>query len=84
MPFLRIVRDKRGYEYFSLLHQTSGRRGKVRQQLLYWFRSPPNIRVGKVTKVTDTVVGDEVTLRVEPSADLTSLTYVKVVLREPT
>jgi rod shape-determining protein MreC len=45
---------------------------------------PPNIRVGKVTKVTDTVVGDEVTLRVEPSADLTSLTYVKVVLREPT
>ena len=45
---------------------------------------PPGIRVGKVTKVTDTVVGDEVTLRVEPSADLTSLTYVKVVLREPT
>jgi rod shape-determining protein MreC len=45
---------------------------------------PPGIRVGTVTKVTDTVVGDEVTLRVEPSADLTSLTYVKVVLREPT
>lgn len=45
---------------------------------------PPNIRVGKVTKVTDTVVGDEVRLRVKPSADLSSITYVKVVLREPT
>ncbi|MEP7304247.1 MAG: hypothetical protein ABJA98_01895 [Acidobacteriota bacterium] len=47
MPFLRIVRDKRGYEYFSLVHQTSGRRGKVRQQVLYWFRTPPNIKVGR-------------------------------------
>jgi hypothetical protein len=47
MPFLRIVRDKRGYEYFSLIQQTSGRRGKVRQQLLYWFRTPPNIKVGR-------------------------------------
>src|SRR5580765_8706269 len=47
MPFLRIVRDTRGYEYFSLVQQTSGRRGKVRQQLLYWFRTPPNIRVGR-------------------------------------
>jgi len=47
MPFLRIVRDKRGYEYFSLIHQTSGRRGKVRQLTLYWFRTPPNIKVGR-------------------------------------
>ena len=47
MPFLRIVRDKRGYEYFSLVQQTSGRRGKVRQQVLYWFRTPPNIKVGR-------------------------------------
>jgi hypothetical protein len=47
VPFLRIVRDKRGYEYFSLVQQTSGRRGKVRQQVLYWFRTPPNIKVGR-------------------------------------
>jgi hypothetical protein len=47
MPFLRIVRDTRGYEYFSLGEQTPGRRGKVRQQVLYWFRTPPNIKVGR-------------------------------------
>ena len=47
MPFLRIVRDKRGYEYFSLVQQTSGRRGKVRQQVLYWYRTPPNVKVGR-------------------------------------
>jgi hypothetical protein len=47
MPFLRIVRDTRGYEYRSLVQQTSGRRGKVRQQILYWSRTPPNIKVGR-------------------------------------
>lgn len=47
MPFLRISRDKRGYEYFALVHTTSGRRGKVRQRILYWFRTPPNVKVGR-------------------------------------
>ena len=47
MPFLRIHRDKRGYEYFALVHTSSGRRGKVRQRVLYWYRSPPNVRVGR-------------------------------------
>jgi hypothetical protein len=47
MPFCRIVRDNRGYEYLSLVQQTSGRRGKTRQQILYWYRSPPNIKVGR-------------------------------------
>ena len=47
MPFLRISRDKRGYEYFALVHTTSGRRGRVRQRTLYWFRTPPNVKVGR-------------------------------------
>ena len=47
MPFLRISRDKRGYEYFALVHTAAGRRGKVRQRTLYWFRTPPNIRIGR-------------------------------------
>jgi hypothetical protein len=47
VAFLRIVRDKRGYEYFSLVQATTGRRGKVRQRILYWYRTPPNIKVGR-------------------------------------
>jgi hypothetical protein len=47
VPFLRIFRDKRGYEYFSLVHTPLARRGKPRQRVLYWFRSPPNIKVGR-------------------------------------
>ena len=47
MPFLRFSRDKRGYEYFYLVQPTSARRGKERQRILYWFRSPPNVKVGR-------------------------------------
>jgi hypothetical protein len=55
MPFCRIVRDARGYEYFSLLQPASNRRGKVRQQLLYWFRTPPHVKVGREPFDADTV-----------------------------
>jgi hypothetical protein len=47
MAYLRFSRDKRGYEHFSLVESTTNRRGKVRQRVLYWFRSPPDIRVGR-------------------------------------
>ena len=47
MAFFRFSRDKRGYEYFSLVQPTTNRRGKVRQRVLYWFRTPPNVRVGR-------------------------------------
>ena len=47
MAFLRFTRDKRGYEQFSLVEPTTNRRGKSRQRLLYWYRSPPNVRVGR-------------------------------------
>jgi hypothetical protein len=47
MAFFRFSRDKRGYEHFSLVEPTTNRRGKVRQRVLYWFRSPPDIKVGR-------------------------------------
>ena len=46
MPQLRFTRDKRGYENTYVMHSVR-RRGKARQHVLYWFRTPPNIRVGR-------------------------------------
>jgi len=43
---LRFSRDKRGYEHFYLI-QPSHHRGKGPARILYWFRSPPGIRVGR-------------------------------------
>ena len=46
LPFLRFTRDKRGYETTSLVH--AGRRGgRSRQRILYWFRTPPGVKVGR-------------------------------------
>ena len=45
MAFLKFSRDKRGYENFYLLQPTV--RGKSRPRLLYWFRTPPNVKVGR-------------------------------------
>src|SRR6476469_9125697 len=47
MAFFRFSRDKRGYENFYLVQPTTSRRGKVRTRVLYWFRTPPNVRVGR-------------------------------------
>ena len=47
MPFLRFSRDKRGYEHFYLVQPFLGRRGKLRARILYWFRTPPNVKVGR-------------------------------------
>ena len=46
MPFLKFSRDKRGYEHFYLVQPTN-RRGKARSGVLYWFRTPPNVKVGR-------------------------------------
>lgn len=46
MAFLKFSRDKRGYEHFYLV-QPSGNREKSRPRVLYWFRTPPNIKVGR-------------------------------------
>ena len=45
MAFLKFSRDKRGYEHFYLVQPSH--RGKARPRLLYWFRTPPNIKVGR-------------------------------------
>jgi hypothetical protein len=47
MTFLRFSRDKRGYEHFQLVQPAVNRRGLGRPRILYWFRSPSNVRVGR-------------------------------------
>jgi hypothetical protein len=46
VPFLRVIRDKRGYETTYLMHwfQDTGRQ---RSKILYAFRSPSGTRVGR-------------------------------------
>ena len=46
MAFLRFTRDKRGYEHFALVQPTT-RRGKSASRVLYWFRTPPDIKLGR-------------------------------------
>jgi hypothetical protein len=45
VAFLKFSRDKRGYENFYLVEPAT--RGKARPRVLYWFRTPPNVRVGR-------------------------------------
>jgi hypothetical protein len=47
MASFRFTRDKRGYQHYYLVEPVANRRGKVRQRVLYWFRSPPDIKVGR-------------------------------------
>ena len=47
MPFVRVSRDKRGYEQISLIH-ASTRRGKPsKPRVLYVFRTPPGVKLGR-------------------------------------
>ena len=46
LPFLQFSRDKRGYETTSLVHAVR-RQGRSRQRILYWFRTPPGVKVGR-------------------------------------
>jgi hypothetical protein len=46
VPFLRVLRDKRGYETTFLMHWfREGQR--QRSRILYVFRTPPGVRVGR-------------------------------------
>lgn len=47
MPYLRFSRDSRGYENTYVLH-TSKKIGETQPRMLYWFRTPPNVKVGRV------------------------------------
>lgn len=44
MPYLRFLRDDRGYEHTYVLH---GFQSGSRPSLLYWFRTPPSLSVGR-------------------------------------
>ena len=46
MPYLRFSRDQRGYENTYVLH-TYRRDGRTLPRLLYWFRTPPSLKVGR-------------------------------------
>jgi hypothetical protein len=46
VPFLRVIRDKRGYETTYLMHwYREG--GRQRSRILYVFRTPGGVRVGR-------------------------------------
>ena len=51
MPFVRFSRDKRGYEHVYLI-DSSKERGRSR--VLYWFRTPPGVKVGRAAFDPDT------------------------------
>jgi hypothetical protein len=51
VAFLKFSRDKRGYENFYLVQPTA--RGSSRPRLLYWFHTPPNVKVGRRPFDTD-------------------------------
>ena len=47
LAFVRVSRDKRGYEHIYLIDAVT-RRGKTsRPRVLYWFRTPPGVTVGR-------------------------------------
>jgi hypothetical protein len=52
VPFLKFARDRRGYESTFLVH-TSRQAGPSR--LLYWFRSPPHIKIGRAAFDEDAI-----------------------------
>jgi len=53
MAFFRFNRDNRGYEHFYIVEPVTNRRGKSRPRVLYWYRTPPNVRVGRAPFDTD-------------------------------
>ena len=48
MPYLKFSRDKRGYETSRSSSPAPDDRGKPpRPRLLFWFRTPPQVKVGR-------------------------------------
>jgi hypothetical protein len=47
VPFLRVLRDKRGYETTYLMHWFRDG-SRQRSRVLYVFRTPANVRVGRL------------------------------------
>ncbi|HWB16021.1 MAG TPA: hypothetical protein VG538_06405 [Vicinamibacterales bacterium] len=47
MPFIRSTRDKRGYETTYVMHAYRPAQGPARTRVLYLFRCPTHLRVGR-------------------------------------
>jgi hypothetical protein len=47
VPSVRFSRDKRGYEYVYLVHAPVRRGKQGRTRVLYWYRTPPGVRIGR-------------------------------------
>jgi hypothetical protein len=47
LPFIRQTRDKRGFEHTYVMHAGRPGTGHSRPRVLYVFRSPGNLRVGR-------------------------------------
>jgi len=47
VPFVRFARDKRGYEYVYLVHDSTRGSRSSRPVVLYWYRTPPGVKVGR-------------------------------------
>jgi hypothetical protein len=46
VPFVRFSRDKRGYEYVFLV-DVPPQQANARARVLYWYRTPPGMKVGR-------------------------------------
>jgi hypothetical protein len=47
VPYVKISRDKRGYETYYLIEPASDRSRQPRPRILFWFRTPPQVKVGR-------------------------------------
>jgi hypothetical protein len=47
VPFIRFTRDKRGYESTVVMHTYRPASGPQRNRVLYLFRSPSNLKLGR-------------------------------------
>jgi hypothetical protein len=54
VAFLKFGRDRRGYESTFLLHAARGS-GPGEPRLLYWFRTPPHVKVGRAAFDEDAI-----------------------------
>ncbi len=55
MPFLRFSRDRRGYESTYLLLSARRKGEQNRATLLYWFRTPPHVKLGRAAFDEETI-----------------------------
>jgi len=54
VPFLKFGRDRRGYESTFLLH-AARTAGQGQPRLLYWFRTPPHVKIGRAAFDEDAI-----------------------------